>query len=422
MKSFYRVLLSLVFLCTLSSIYAQTTLTQELQADKAKKELENKGVEEDEIKAALLKKGIDLDNLKPEQIPGLEDEIKKVVTELESQKGEEELSSVKDIKTTITGGVDSLLEKQAKEVVGETAVEVVEDIEEGASLEEALANDLTKKLSNKYSAKTNIYGHHIFFDKSIDLFRTTSSSTTPNSYVLDVGDKIAINIFGASQADLLYEIEEDGFIRPTGMYKVYLKGVTIGKAKELLKNRFRQAYMFQDGQFNVDLHTARTININLFGEVNQPGSYTISALNTALNAIIAAGGINSKASVRHIKIISGGKEKTLDVYDFLAEPKMIYDYYLSNNDIIFVPKSDRLVSATGGGFKVNGKFELAEGEHFKELLSYTQGLSTRAYKDVITYKSFDGEERTFANYAYDEFLGLNIHLQNGDAIGIRTST
>jgi hypothetical protein len=45
----------------------------------------------------------------------------------------------------------------------------------------------------------------------------------PNTYVLDLEEKIAINIFGKSQADLLYEIEGDGFIRPAGMYKIYLK-------------------------------------------------------------------------------------------------------------------------------------------------------------------------------------------------------
>ncbi len=137
----------------------------------------------------------------------------------------------------------------------------------------------------------------------MNLYRGASSSTTPNSYVLDVGDKIAINIFGASQADLIYKIGEDGFIRPSGLYKIYLKGITISKAKVLLKNRFRQSYMFSDGQFNVDLYMARTITVNIFGEVVQPGTYTISALNTTLNALIASGGITSKAGARNIKII-----------------------------------------------------------------------------------------------------------------------
>lgn len=420
MKNFIKRYSFLFFFGLLSLASVGQSLTQELQAEKAKKELEDKGIAEDEVKAKLKEKGIDLDNLRPEQLPSLEEEIKAVVAEIEQEKSDTS-SAVVDATTTLKEGVDSLLEKETKDAVGETAENVIKDMEDGASLEEALANDLTEKLSKKYRAKTDIYGHHIFFDKSIDLYTTTSSSTTPHSYVLDVGDKIAINIFGASQADLLYEIEEDGFIRPSGMYKIYLKGVTIGKAKILLKNRFRQAYMFGDGQFEVSLHTARTIRVNLFGEVNQPGTYTISALNTALNAIIAAGGINSEASIRQIKIINNGKERILDVYDYLGDPKKIYDFYLYDNDIIFIPKWERLVSANGGGFKVNGRFELIDGEELPELIKFAQGLRSRAYTDVVKYLTFEGEERKLYNYSLQELQNLKPDLQDGDVITIKTS-
>ncbi len=424
MKLTNRIKQSILLLCILSVTYyadAQTTLSQELQAERAVEELKDKGIAEDEVKKALKKKGIDLDNLKPEQLATLEEDIKLVVSELESEKGDTAQAFV-DATTTLTTGVDSLMKKELKENVGENTEDISQDMREGASLEEALSNDLSEKLSKKYTVKTNIFGHHIFYDKSVGLFTTTSSSTTPNTYVLDVGDKIAINIFGASQADLLYEIEEDGFIRPKGMYKIYLKGVTIGKSKELLKNRFRQAFMFSDGQFNLDLHTARTININLFGEVNQPGSYTISALNTALNAIIAAGGITSEAGIRNIRIISNGKERILDVYDFVANPKVMYDYYLHDNDIIYVSKWKKLVTASGAGFKNKGRFELLEEEGIKDLLIYTQGLHSKAYTSVIQYTTFDGEEQIFKNYALDEMTNGNLALQDGDVIHIGTSS
>lgn len=414
--------LSLLVLLLLSNqTQAQTTLSDELRADKAKQELEDKGIAEDQVKAKLKEKGIDLDNLRPEQLPTLEDDIKSVVRALEKEKNDT-ATAFNDATTSLKEGVDSVVAKEVKEEVGDNAAEVIEDMDEGASLEEALANDLTKKLSKKYRAKTNIFGHHIFFDKSIDLYRTTSSrSTTPNSYVLDVGDKIAINIFGASQADLLYEIEEDGFIRPSGMYKIYMKGITIAKAKVMLKNRFRQAFMFSDGQFNVDLHTARTITVNLFGEVNQPGSYTISALNTGLNAIIAAGGITPEASVRSIRIVSAGKERILDVYDYLANPQILYDYYLYDNDIIYVSKWSKLVSANGNGFKTNGRFELLEDEGVNDLLTYTQGVKSKAYTSVVQYMTYDGEVQMLKNYSLDQLKSGVVSLQDGDVITISTS-
>ncbi|MDB4161953.1 SLBB domain-containing protein [Bacteroidia bacterium] len=417
-----KTLIVLLILTVSSLVYGQSSLSTELQAEKAQQGLKNKGISDDEVKARLLDKGIDLDNLKPEQLPTLEDEIKKVVTEIEAEKDAQSGTAISESTTTIERGIDSLLAKQAKEEVGDNAAEVIEDIEDGASLEEALANDLTDRLSKKYRVKTDIFGQHIFFDKSIDLYRTTSSSTTPNSYVLDVGDKIAINIFGASQADLLYEIEEDGFIRPTGMYKVYLKGITIEKAKILLRNRFRQGFTFSDGQFNVDLHTARTINVNLFGEVNQPGSYTISALNTAINAIIAAGGITSQAGIRNIRIISKGQEKVLDIYDFVANPRVMYDYYLQDNDIIYISKWQKLVRANGKGFKTEGRFEMLENEGVDDLLTYTQGLNSRAFTNVVRYTTSDGEKQVFKNYTLDQLRDSVKSFKDGDIVTIGTST
>ena len=401
-------------------VQAQVTLSQELQAERAKEELKDKGVAEDEVKNRLKDKGIDLDNLRPEQLPSLEDEIKAVVAELEAEQADT-IQAVKDLTTELEEGVDSLLQQEIEETAAGEVEDVVESMEDGASLEEAVSESLSESLSKKYRVKTDVFGHHIFYNKSIDLFRTTSSSTTPNSYVLDVGDKIAINIFGASQADLIYEIEEDGFIRPSGMYKIYLKGITISKAKELLRSRFRQAYMFSDGQFNVDLHTARTITVNIFGEVNQPGSYTISALNTTLNALIAAGGISRNAGVRNIKIVSSGKERVLDVYDFIASPKVMYDYYLHDNDIIYVPRVGRMVSANGDGFKRNGRFELKDGENLDALLEYTEGLTSRAYTNVINYLTFNGEERILKTYSLDEMKTRGLEFQDGDVLTVKES-
>jgi protein involved in polysaccharide export with SLBB domain len=419
-----RIKQSILLLCILSVAYsadAQVSSSSEVQAERARQELEKKGIAEDEVKSRLLKKGIDLDNLKPEQLADLEENIQLVVTELEAEKNDTASGAFVDATTTLTTSVDSLLEKELKENVSDNTEGISQDMQDGASLEEALSNDLSEKLSKKYTVKTNIFGHHIFYDKSIELFKTTSSSTTPNTYVLDVGDKIAINIFGISQADLVYEIEEDGFIRPSGMYKIYLKGITIAKGKVLLKNRFAQAFMFTDGQFNVDLHTARTINVNLFGEVNQPGSYTISALNTALNAIIAAGGITSEAGIRNIRIVSNGKERILDVYDFVADPKVIYDYYLRDNDIIYVSKWKKLITANGAGFKNKGRFELLENEGIKDLLIYTQGLHSKAYTSVIQYTTYEGEQQILKNYTLDEMMNGTISLQDGDVITINTS-
>ncbi len=180
-------ILFLLLLLVLSvSSYAQISQVPAFQAEQAKQKLADKGIAEDEVKAKLKARGIDLDNLRPEQLPTLEDEIRLAVAEIEKEESSDTMTAVKDVTTKLTEGVDSILEKQLKENVTEDVDKIAKSVQEGSSLEEAIADDLTSKLAQKYQAKTNIYGHQIFFNKSIELFRTTSSSTTPNSYVHNV--------------------------------------------------------------------------------------------------------------------------------------------------------------------------------------------------------------------------------------------
>jgi len=70
------------------------------------------------------------------------------------------------------------------------------------------------------------------------------------------------------------------------MPKIFLKGLTLEQAEKLLKNRFSKYYRFNSGQFAFTLNTARTITVNIFGEVNYSGSFNLPAINTAFNALV----------------------------------------------------------------------------------------------------------------------------------------
>ena len=111
-------------------------------------------------------------------------------------------------------------------------------------------------------------------------------------------------IFGKSQADLFYEVNAGGFIQPNSMPKIFISGLTLKQAREMLTLRFSTYYVFNKDQFALVLNTSRTITVNIFGEVIKMGSFTTSALNTALNILSVAGGPTDFGSVRNIQIIS----------------------------------------------------------------------------------------------------------------------
>jgi protein involved in polysaccharide export with SLBB domain len=407
---------ALVLFLTLQSIvgFSQISTTNQESLNQqgvteagARDVLNETGVTEDEIKQRLLQKGIDLDNLRPEQLSTVDLEIQQAIIELQAEK-----TSVPE-----NGGI---IENTSNDLVMPDEAPKEKDVEKEEPSEEELEEEERKKeLKRKLDDSKDLFGFNIFFNQSVGYYEKVNSTSVPNSYVLDAGDKIAINIFGQSQADLLYEIEDDGFIRPSGMYKVYLRGVSLGKAKELLRKRFAQIYRFQTDQFNVSLNTARTVTVNIFGEVYNPGSYSVSALNNVINAIIVAGGPVNSANIRQIRVVSNGKERLVDIYDYITNPIAGTSLKLSDGDLIFLDKSNKQVSANGNGFRGETiRYELKENENLNSLIKYAGGVKNNVVLDMVQVETLEGEQRVLRDYGYEEAIKSNLKLMNGDAVAI----
>ena len=131
----------------------------------------------------------------------------------------------------------------------------------------------------------DIYGHSLFTGHSMDVFRTTDGAQAPDTYVLGEGDEVHISIFGSSQTEIHQRIAPDGSIQPAGATKIFLKGLTLAQARAAVKSKLAQHYSFRQDQIAVTITTARTITVNIYGEVGVQGGFTVSALNTAFNAL-----------------------------------------------------------------------------------------------------------------------------------------
>ena len=386
---------------------AQTASPSDVSA--GKQELADKDISEQEIKDKLMTKGIDLDNLKPSQLPTIEADIQQVILEIEQEKSAAS-EVVKDVKVFAK---DTVAEEKEAEIEPIVEKEESKEPEEPSNVEE--------KVEEIFDPKAYVFGQHLFFNNTISSFTTVNSNAVPNTYVLDAGDRLAVNIFGTSQADLLYEIEEDGFIRPAGLYKIYLRGVTFGDAKMMLRKRFALAYKFQKDQFNVSLTASRTVNVNIYGEVNKPGSYTISALNNVFNAIMVAGGPNVKGSVRNIKIISNGKERTIDFYDYLTNPNTTKNLSMSEGDIIFLPVIVKKVNSIGNTFKDgNWIYELKENENFNEFILIVGGVVDVDLIQTVQHITREGDQKVYYDYTFEEASSKNLKLKNNDVIRMQS--
>ena len=70
-----------------------------------------------------------------------------------------------------------------------------------------------------------------------------------------------------------------------------------------------------------------------------------------INAIIVAGGPVNSANIREIRIVSNGKERFVDIYEFITNPIASSDLVITDGDLIFLDKSNKRISTSGNGFK-----------------------------------------------------------------------
>jgi hypothetical protein len=290
LKIQYMSLLKCTLLTVLFTLLHSPAFAQ-LPADQGfliKSELDKRGLSEAEAEAALITKGLDVKKMSPEEALGKRAEILGVLDELAAAK------------------------KPNQETKVEEAVLVLDTIQ--------INKDIAPEVQVPVSPAT-IYGHQLFKDGGLPVQAITDGASAPETYVLGAGDQIRITIFGISQADLLLTINEAGFVAPAGLAQIYLKGLTLREARKVVRNRFSVAYRFQSDEFAVTLQKARTLNVNIFGEVAKAGSLQLSALNTALNALMAAGGVSEIGSVRHIELMRGEVRKKIDLYAFLNNPR-----------------------------------------------------------------------------------------------------
>ena len=391
------------------------------------RELKKRDLDEQEIRKRMMERGIDIDNVdptKPVEVALVNATLREVVEEIERERkmekekqngGIQNDDPVKELAHNPDEAVEKIKEKDAEE----TTEKIKEAVKEGATIEEAVSEEISDELEVKLPPAKN-WGQQIFRDKSIRVYRESKDVKPPDSYILGIGDYVTVSIWGYSQENIVFEINDEGYIKPERMPRIYLKGITLGKAKKLLESRFSNYFRFRPEEFELTLNFSRTITVNVVGEVFNYGSYTIPAINTAFNALVAAGGPTNIGSVRKIKLYRAGKEtKTIDIYKFLLNPATQEELFLEENDFIHVPIADKIVQIKGAVNRPN-RYELIEGENLVQLIKYAGGLQDDALRGNIQIKRIENDREIIIDANLEELRRNNkdFELKASDVVSI----
>ena len=244
--------------------------------------------------------------------------------------------------------------------------------------------------------KDQVFGRNIFNSEKLT-FEPSLNLATPANYKLGPGDEVIIDIWGANQVTISEIIAPDGVISIENLGLVYLSGMTIEQATQHLRKELNKRYTGiadenPTSQIKVTLGTGRTIQVNVMGEVANPGTYSLTAFSTVFHALYSAGGISNIGSLRNIQIARNGKTlATVDTYDFIMNGKTNEDIRLQEGDVIIVPPYQALVKIEGN-VKRPMKYEMKEDETVAKLLEYAGNFTSDAYTRSLRIVRQNGKE------------------------------
>ena len=283
----------------------------------------------------------------------------------------------------------------------------------------SLGNSGNTKITPKSSRR---FGSDFFNNKNISeapqLF-----VATPSDYRLGPGDELTINLFGSSENTYSVQISRSGTVKFDRAAPIYLSGLSINSAKKRLIKSLSKLYtgLLSSDELNkveldLSLSKARSVVVNIIGQVTAPGTYTISSFSSILNALYSAGGPNEVGSYRNIKLIRYEKVyKTIDLYDYFVGG--VYpNLYLRDQDVILVEAYNTQIDLSSG-FKINGLFELKENESFEDLLRFSGGTSANSFKEKLFVERYDDFSKKIIEIEKKDFL--NNSFFDGDIISFK---
>lgn len=268
--------------------------------------------------------------------------------------------------------------------------------------------------------KPVIFGHDIFNNKTLN-FEPNLNIATPENYRLGAGDEVIIDVWGAAQSTVIDVISPDGYLNIDILGVVYLNGMTVKEANNHLKEQYSKIYAGISGDapnahIKLTLGKIRTIQVSVMGEVENPGTYTLSAFASVFHALYQAGGVNDIGTMRSIKVSRDNKPvAVLDIYDYLLNGRTGDDIRLADGDVITVGTYECLVDAAGK-VKRPMLYEMKEGETASDLLRYSGGFAREAYRGDIRIERMGEREKQI--FTLDASAQSAFLMKDGDVMTV----
>lgn len=244
--------------------------------------------------------------------------------------------------------------------------------------------------------RLTVFGRDLFNDVPSTFSPVSASQVNPD-YIVGTGDELQVRGWGMVDIDLSATVDRSGAIYIPHVGSVKVSGIAYRDLQGYLKKAVSKFYT--NFELTASIAQTRAVQIYVVGNAVRPGTYTLSAMSTLLNALFESGGPTSAGSMRNIQVKRSGKTITsFDLYDMLTRGDKSRDVSLQDGDVIYIPEVGPLVALTGNVkkpsiFELNGKTSVAD------LVTWAGGFDSAAEtKRVIVEKSVANSYQTIADF------------------------
>ena len=265
----------------------------------------------------------------------------------------------------------------------------------------------------------------------LEVFRSNSSQPgvipmdlpVGPDYVVGPGDSLAVDLWGGYSQRLVRVVDRTGRMSLPEVGPVEVSGKTLGEVQLTVQRVLRT--QFRDVSADVSVSRLRTIRVYVVGEVVEAGAYDVSSLSTPLNALLMAGGVTNRGSLRTLKHYRGKQLiQEVDAYDLLLHGVRSDVQQLQSGDTLLVPPIGPLVTLEGM-VRRPAVYELRTETSLAEVLELAGGiLPTAALRHIEVQRVEAHEKRTMLsldltstgdNRAVDKQLQL-FTIRGGDQV------
>jgi len=191
--------------------------------------------------------------------------------------------------------------------------------------------------------KSDVFGAHLF----TGAFARDGATQFNPDYLVTVGDKIQVRLWGAFEFDAPLTVDPKGNIFLPHVGPVAVLGVRNQDLQSVVEAGTRRVFRANVYSY-ASLAAAQPVRVFVSGFVNRPGLYSGTSMDSLLHYLDQAGGIDpERGSFLHVEVKRGSLTRaTLSLYEFLLAGRIPL-IQLSDGDVIFVAARQNTTKVSG---------------------------------------------------------------------------